>query len=345
MEKLHPYSHHFYKVQIIGWGTMALFNAIVQNVAGVNFRVALINAFGLFIGGVFFTSLMRFLFKKWNWQNWDYGKLVFISLGVILLFTSIWSLLILLFAYFTIDEFETSVIAFVAGVIPLVMIVLIWTLIYFSYQLLHRFHFNRIKRLQLEAEVQKAQLGTLKSQINPHFMFNTLNNIKALMLEDVGQARKMLTNFSELLGYSLRHVEKSEVLLEQELEILEKYFQLIKVQYEDKLQYKIQVDENLNEELVPPMILQLLVENAMKHGVALQKDGGIIGVFISKEKNTLEIQVKNTGSLQQKNNLEKTLGIGHKNIKERLSLIYGHDAHFVFEEEPPYVVAAVQIKK
>ncbi len=338
-------SKYFYLCQFIGWGCMALFNFTIQDLAGVDYKNTIINALAIFIGGLFFTSLFRYLLKKNNWQDWLPLKLIIISFVGVVFTTLLWTALVFLITSFISEEKTITPIAFFASSISLGMIVVIWTLIYFSYQFIRRYHFDKIKRLQLEAEVQKAQLGTLKSQINPHFMFNTLNNIKALMLEDVEQARIMLTNFSELFSYSLQHSEKKEVLLEEELEVLGKYFDLIKIQYEEKLDYEINVEQGLEDELIPPMILQLLVENSIKHGISQEINGGEVFVNISRNKNELFIQVKNTGSLLRKNKLEGTLGIGQKNIKERLDLIYGNKASMKMKEEAPFVIVEIKIIK
>ncbi len=336
---------YFFPVQFIAWTLMGAVNYMIQIAAGGDHRVVLVNALSLFFGGLFFTSLMRSFFKRNNWQDWVPLKIIATTSIVIISITIIWAIMSFGVASFTIDSFQSSAINFVAALFPLGMIVTIWTLIYFSYQLILKYHFNKINQLTLETEIQKARLGTLKSQINPHFMFNTLNNIKALMLEDVDLARKMITNFSELLGYSLRHSEKMEVSLEEELNILQKYFNLVKIQYEEKIQYDIKVNEELKTETVPPMILQLLVENGIKHGISQITEGGEIVVDISKNNSILNILVKNTGSLSQKNQLEEKLGIGQKNISERLKLIYGENAKLEMTEKPPYIYVNIKIDK
>ncbi len=345
MDNINNHSKYFWLLQLVGWSLMGLFNLFIQVLSGYNYRMAIINAVSIFIGGLFFTSIMRYFFKKNNWQDWKMINLVLISIATIVIVSFVWTICVMLLAMFTVDGFSITGIQLFAGAVPLGMIVTIWTLIYFTYQLLKKYHFNKIKRLELQTEIQRAQLGTLKSQINPHFLFNTLNNIKALMLEDVDLARKMLTNFSELFSYSLQHAEKKEVLLEEELEVLGKYLELIKIQYEEKLKYEINVDSDLYGEFIPPMILQLLVENAIKHGVSQELNGGEVIVNVSKKENTILIQVKNTGSLKNKNKLETTLGIGQRNIKERLALIYQNNALLKMIEEPPFVVVEIKINK
>ena len=193
--------------------------------------------------------------------------------------------------------------------------------------------------------MERASLGVLRSQINPHFMFNTLNNIRALVLENPAQARLMITSFSELFRYTLQHSAGKEVLIGDELTILKQYLELIKLQYEDKLQFVIDVDEASLTENIPPMVLQLLAENAVKHGIALSNNGGEIIFHITYIDRQLNLTVKNTGSLRNKNELEDSLGVGIKNIKERLNILYGNLASLTIDEQAPYVIITISIQK
>lgn len=336
---------YFWPIQITSWLLMGLFNYFIQSMAGSKPDVVLTNAIGIITGGIFFTTLFRYLIKKHEWKKWSNPKLIgMIILSVIIISIS-WTTLMHIIFELSIDKFEFIPVAFVASMFPLGMIVFIWILIYFSYQMTMRYHFNEIEKWKLKAEIQKAELGTLKSQINPHFMFNTLNNIKGLMLEDVSLAREMITNFSELLSYSLQHAEKKEVFLSDELEVVKKYLELVKIQYEEKLKYSIKMDEGLGQESIPPMILQLLTENAIKHGISQQMNGGEVLIDIHHKNNQIQIHVKNTGSLSQKNKLEKSLGIGLNNIRERLKLLYANNANLLIREESPYVIVDLTIQK
>lgn len=336
---------YFWPIQITGWLLMGVFNYVVQSIGGVRFDALITNALGLGLGGILFTSLFRFFIKKYEWKKWSGKKIVVTTILSILLISIVWTFLMFIFFGLFVKEFEFTIIAFFVSIIPLGMILFIWMLIYFSYQMTMRYHFNEIEKWKLKAEIQKAELGTLKSQINPHFMFNTLNNIKALMLEDVHLARKMITNFSELLSYSLQHAEKKEVLLSDEIEVVEKYLDLVKIQYEEKLNYSLDISTDLEREYIPPMILQLLIENAIKHGISQQMNGGELFINVSNKNNNIHIQVKNTGSLSKKNTLEKSLGIGLNNIRERLKLLYNNNANLTISETSPYVIVDISIQK
>ncbi|UWX55576.1 histidine kinase [Maribacter litopenaei] len=171
-------------------------------------------------------------------------------------------------------------------------------------------------------------------------MFNSLNNIRGLMLEDVEKSRDMLTKLSEMLRYSLTKNNVNAINLEEELEMVENYIALSKIQFEDRLQFlKVVQDETL-EIKIPPMIIQLLVENATKHGISKLKAGGTIKLVTFIEGQNLIISVINTGSLQI---AEGFTQLGLQNIKQRLRLLYGNQANFNIEEINDEVIATINI--
>lgn len=199
----------------------------------------------------------------------------------------------------------------------------------------------RIRNAELEAHLKAAQLNTLKGQINPHFMFNSLNNIRGLMLEDVNKAREMLTNLSETLRYSLTKSGVNSIALEDELDMVNNYVEVSKIQFEDRLRFKTQIDQNSLSKQIPPMIIQMLVENAIKHGISNLKDGGDITLTTVIDEDQLKIEVMNSGVLQLVNN---TTQVGLNNIKERLELLYGAAATFSLKETADnQVVATIKI--
>ena len=203
-----------------------------------------------------------------------------------------------------------------------------------------RFNANRIERLELNTHLKQAQLNTLKGQINPHFMFNSLNNIRGLMLEDVDKSREMLTKLSEMLRYSLTKNSVDGIALEEELEMVDNYIALAKIQFEDRLQFTKKIAPEALSIHIPPMIVQLLVENAVKHGISNLKSGGVIELKAERVEDLLKIEVQNTGKLQIAKNSTQ---LGLKNIKQRLKLLYGEKAFFQLKEEDNFVFANINI--
>ena len=215
-----------------------------------------------------------------------------------------------------------------------------WTTGYLVIKLLINANRARIERLELNDTLKQAQLNTLKGQINPHFMFNSLNNIRGLMLEDVDRARDMLTKLSEMLRYSLTSNSQNGITVEQELEMVRNYIELAKIQFEDRLTYEEAVSKDCRGAQIPPMVIQLLVENGVKHGLGNLKEGGRIHLGVDKKEEALHIEVRNTGKLQI---AKDSTQLGLKNIRQRLKLLYGEQAHFELKEEADEVVARINI--
>ena len=197
-----------------------------------------------------------------------------------------------------------------------------------------------LKQFKLEGSLKESQLNSLKGQINPHFMFNSLNNIRGLMLEDVSKSRDMLTKLSEMLRYSLIKNDVNSIALEEELDMVENYIALSKIQFEDRLEFVKEVDPNSLSVSIPPMIIQLLVENAAKHGIANLIKGGTITLITNRTEDYLHIIVRNTGKLKI---VKGSTQLGLKNIKQRLRLLYGNLAEFSLDEIEDEVVANIKI--
>ncbi len=215
-----------------------------------------------------------------------------------------------------------------------------WLVTYLVIKLLLKLNRDRIERLELNTTLKQAQLNTLKGQINPHFMFNSLNNIRGLMLEDVGKSREMLTKLSEILRYSMTKNDINSIPVAEELEVVDNYIDLSKIQFEDRLEFVKDIDEKTLELEIPPMVIQLLIENAVKHGISNLKNGGRIILSIKKEGELMKIEVKNTGKLKIAHN---TTQLGLKNIRQRLKLLYADKASFYLSEIAGEVVALIKI--
>ena len=198
----------------------------------------------------------------------------------------------------------------------------------------------QLKQLSLESNLKESQLNTLKGQINPHFMFNSLNNIRGLMLEDVPRSREMITRLSEMLRYSLTQNNTNAITLENELEMVDNFVAISKIQMEERLQFEKDITVNTKGINIPPMVIQMLIENAVKHGIAKLKKGGFIKLSIQQTHDTLFIEVKNSGKLSIKSDSTQ---LGLENIKKRLALLYKGMANFNLTEKNDQVIATIQI--
>ena len=229
----------------------------------------------------------------------------------------------------------------ISNIIGLYPITLIWSCIYLGVQSLKRWKQVESEKLSLQLALKEAQLNTLIGQINPHFMFNSLNNIRALMLEDINQARSSITQLSNVMRHTLSADKKSHIPLKQELKVIEEFIAISGIQYEDRLEFKSKVDDQLLHVLVPPMMIQMLVENAIKHGISLVKGGGVLSLEINKKADLIFIQVYNPGSLKSSSATSTSPNIGLNNIRKRLQLLYGSSASLKLSEADETVIATL----
>jgi len=340
----------FWTVQLIGWGGISYIGYLFSPTDG-GWRDSSFFAFALWAGlfiGLFVTGLLRaYLKSKILLDNFDSKELIKV-MGAVGVATIIYAGLSygmgFLKGYFDLEKVEVPKMYQDLGVGFLMfnsfMTILIWTIFYMSVKIAFNLNATRLERSELNATVRQAQLNTLKGQINPHFMFNSLNNIRGLMLEDVDKSRDMLTKLSEMLRYSLTKNDVNAIDLEEELEMIDNYIALSKIQFEDRLEFIREVAPETLKIPIPPMIIQLLVENAAKHGISNLKEGGTIKLCTDMVDDHLEIFVHNSGKLQIDS---KSTQLGLKNIKQRLRLLYGNAATFSLEEMNDNVVASIKI--
>jgi two-component system LytT family sensor kinase len=212
-----------------------------------------------------------------------------------------------------------------------------WGLIYFRVKEYRRVRQLEVEKLQLAVAVKDAQLQALVSQINPHFLFNCLNSLRALIVEDPAKAQAMVTLLSTLLRYSLQAGKSMMVPLATELEMVDTYLRLEAIRFEERLSLDTDASPESLEVQVPAMLVQSLVENGIKHGIEKLKEGGVIRVSSSLENGSLKIRVINTGQLTGPGDSTQ---IGLENSRERLRLLYGNTASIVLRNEGPGSVLA-----
>ena len=204
---------------------------------------------------------------------------------------------------------------------------------------------NFYKKLK-EKELRESELGLLtknmelkqlKSQLNPHFLFNALNSVNALMAKNLEKARTMNSKLAQLLRFSLDGYDKRFVTLKEELEFVRNYLDIEKVRFGDKLQVQETVDSGILHTKVPSMLLQPIVENAIKHGISREAGGGTLGIKIQGIESLIEFNISNTGRYVPEKALETILekGIGLKNTNERLKRIYGEAYGLRLKSSPP----------
>jgi signal transduction histidine kinase len=209
----------------------------------------------------------------------------------------------------------------------------LWAACYAGLHYLGRYQQAEVAKWQLQAAAREAEMRTLQAQLNPHFLFNGLNNIRALVMEDPARARRMMTHLAELLRYTMQRNGAEQVPLATELEIVENYLQLEAMQLEERLHYTLDVAPEALAVPVPPMTLQLLVENAIKHGLAPRPAGGRLSLAAHPNAagTALHVAVRNTGTYQPRPDHP---GVGVRNVQERLALLFGPAARLTIGPDP-----------
>ena len=180
---------------------------------------------------------------------------------------------------------------------------------------------------KLEAQLSRAELDALKMQLNPHFLFNTLNSISSLMYTDVDAADAMLARLSEFLRLTLDRPPEQEIALEEELEFVRQYLEIERIRFEERLRVRFDVERGTERALVPSLALQPLVENAIHHGVARHADGGSIEIRARRDGESLRLTVRNEGRCSSVRE-----GIGLANTRARLRSLYGDRHGFWYGE-------------
>ena len=218
----------------------------------------------------------------------------------------------------------------------------IWNLIYFGYHYVTKSGQERFDKARLENIVKELELKTIKAHVNPHFIFNALNSIRALIDEDPSRARKAVTELSNLLRSSMRADKTEATPLGNEISIIKDYLALEHIRFESRLNVEYSIDKNTLDVLVPPMMLQTLVENAIKHGISRQIQGGMVRISAHLTgNNLLNLSVENTGQL---NNAYNSEGFGIASTKNRLHLLYGDKAKFEIKDyKDNKVIASVEM--
>lgn len=223
-----------------------------------------------------------------------------------------------------------------------VFLLFIWSLFYFVYHYIARYN----KSLQYEASMIEIELNNLKNQLNPHFIFNALNSIRALVDENPNKSKQAINHLSNILRNSLTFEKKGLTRFDDELKIVKDYLSLESIRFEERLKTELDIHSDSSKFLVPPFMIQTLVENGIKHGISKLTQGGTIHLKTLVEKNRLKIQIRNSGHLLNGARKGNFSGTGIKNTMQRLKLLYGDEASFkIVNENNNFVLTEIIIPK
>lgn len=313
----------YWVFQITGWTIFYIVYAFLAAFLNDNKSHIFFGYLNTVVVGFLITHFYRSYIKKHEWDLLGIFKLSTRVLIASLLLGCLWALIVVPInnTFYPVDsKYSFSFVMGFIVVFNLSVVIMAWSMMYFLFKFFLNLKSSEIEKWKLEAAVKDAELIALKSQINPHFIFNCLNNIRSLVIENPEKSRDMIGHLSDLLRYSVQFNNREKVSLEQELEVVQNYLNLESIQFEDRLRYSLEIKPETLDKQIPPMAVQLLVENAIKHGISNLPEGGEISIKSKLENDTLVVEVLNTGQL---NSQKKGTGIGLKNASDRLQLLFG----------------------
>lgn len=219
------------------------------------------------------------------------------------------------------------------------IIFFLWYVLYFTFHYFNQYN----KSLKYEASMVQIELNNLKSQLNPHFIFNALNSIRALVDENPLKSKQAINQLSNILRNSLASDKKGLTKFDEELKIVKDYLGLEHIRFEERLKTDFDIDPESNRFWVPPLMIQTLVENGIKHGISKLTAGGMIQMQTRVEDDRLRIRIRNSGRLVN-GEVRNGTGLGIRNTVQRLKLIYGEDASFrIVNENDNFVLTEIII--
>ncbi|HOY22221.1 MAG TPA: histidine kinase [Cellvibrio sp.] len=331
-------TQHYLIAQCAFWCSYGALNLIFMSLWGATlspFLIILFIALSLILGLI--THGFRHLYKTYA-NNWTLLKVGFNLVWLIPLAALLAQFILFIFISALITFFPataagaqpTSTGSMIGFTINYCIMLGLWCTIYLLRAEFHKRRNSEIAHWQLQAQLKENELQFLRSQINSHFLFNAINNLRSLVKEDAEQAREGLANLSILLRGLLNNDGQQLVTLREEMEWVRGYLSLEALQFENRLSTTIEVDETLLAAKLPPLILQTLVENAIKHGIAARRAGGQLTITIKKSTPThWQIKVMNPPPEFQPTHQGNQIGL--RNARERLQIAFGEHASLNLE--------------
>ncbi|WP_448564985.1 sensor histidine kinase [Thalassotalea ganghwensis] len=332
----------FWLVQVMVWGSFTLLNMLVRGYF-VNFNhVELINSLTLFIALMLSSAFMKKFYQQRNPDTMP-QVIKYSVLGSVigtLVAVIVFAIVLLPNKALILGSMAKYAYLQILSSIPfLFTLLLCWSSVYLLIKRQYALRMAQIRERELNEQLATSQMDLLLNQLNPHFMFNAINNIRALILEDTEKARESLAQLSDVLRVTLQAKQDKLWPLAQEIELTKSFITLNELQFEDRLTVQWDIRGNIDSWQVPTLSLQLLVENAIKHGIAKKVKGGEIIISISAF-DTLVIEVTNPGNIEVHDN---SLGLGIVNIQQRLQYLFGEFGTCSLQQEGKLVKAQIKL--
>ena len=339
--------------QLTGWGLYSLSRYIggvtVINLPWARFGLELLVVDALGFG---LSHWLRNYVRRHSWRTLPVRRLAWrilvasfvcgAPLGILTQFTDL-SLLMspdeLLVNLSSTLRFQLALpVAIALEIVNWAVVFMIWLTIYFTAIAVREHRSAQLKQSELARALQLAELRLLKSQLNPHFLFNALNTVRSLIADNPARAQSAVTRLANTLRYTLSPRHNELVTLSQELDIVADYLDLESMRFEDRLHVEQNVPVDAAEVLIPVMLLQTLVENAIKHGIAELPSGGLLRISAVLQEDVLMLEVENPRPLAPSRPSHE--GVGLRNAHDRLRLLYGARASLELDLSKPAIATA-----
>ena len=336
----------YWTLQIGGWATYAAFQIVTIVLAsgtGIRFQRLVFFVFEALLC-LLITHYYRNYINQRKWLSMGLAKLIPHVLAAVLLMGIMTYFLrmpfsIVLGTFIPANAFDPEIM--VTGIITYTVFFFLWSVLHFMYNYFEKYN----KSLQLEASIKEIELSNLKSQLNPHFIFNALNSIRALVDENPSKAKHAINQLSSILRNSLVTEKRGLTSFDEELKIVRDYLGLESIRFEERLKIEFDLDPESKDFMVPPLMIQTLVENGIKHGISQLTEGGVVQIKTKVDGDHLKIHIRNSGKFViNGHKKESGGGLGLENTKQRLKLIYGDEASFrILTEKNNFVLTEIVI--
>jgi len=332
----------YWILQIGGWSLFAAINIVLTYLQDTLNVYSFIYAVLVSAWFIISTHIFRYLIIRWGWLNIKIKEILFkiiISLFLLAISNFLAHLLFLISLGVLDVSYDLKPYNIGVTVLTTLFFYFVWTLFYFIFNYVERYN----TALKYEALKNEIELNNLKSQLNPHFIFNALNSIRALVDENPSKSKDAITQLSSILRTSLVINKNKLTSFSEEINTVRDYLDLETIRFEERLRTDFSIDPLSNNFSVPPLMVQTLVENGIKHGISKLKAGGEISLITEVKDSVLYIKIRNNGQLTNKK-LNGAKGLGIENTKQRLKLLYGNKATFsIFNEDEHTVLTEVSL--
>jgi len=332
----------FWRLQIVGWLlylVMMYVTFLTVAAEGTLLRLFEIKAIRTIIGFCL-TCVMRLTYRRFG-TNLSIQKVVLLVLGCSIIFGGVWTVSEMAANFLRNTNFVVNPARIPRGALDYGLTLTAWSALYFGIKYWRQWQQERENALAASALANQAQLEVLRYQLNPHFLFNSLNSIRASIDEDSKRAKQMVTQLAEFLRYSLLNNGAEMIPLRDEIEAAQNYLAIEKTRFEEKLEVNFDVAKTVEDLPVPPFLLNPLIENAVKHGLNGRAKPLKILVSARLDDNALIMEVANTGTLSSRMN---GTNVGLKNVTQRLEKIFHERGSLTLSEENGWVRARIAIK-